>query len=97
MSKSGSRPKVKDTGKELISNLEGEFSDYIKFDDKVYWEYSDEDVNYYRLGYTLPSDSTLREDILWLKEGDEDKTQAAKVMLEEIQRADRKLRQAYQS
>jgi hypothetical protein len=47
----------------------------------------------YRLEYTLPSDSTFREDILYLKSGNEDEAQKAKTKLEEVQRNDRKLRE----
>jgi hypothetical protein len=42
--------------------------------------------------YTLPSDSTIREDLALLKNGDEDAAGKAKVKLEELQRKDRKLR-----
>ena len=44
------------------------------------------------MSYTLQSDSTLREDCMYLKEGDFDKASKAKVEMEEIQRRDRKLR-----
>jgi hypothetical protein len=43
--------------------------------------------------YTLPSDSTFREDIIYLKLKNEDMSQKTKVLLEEVQRNDRKLRE----
>ena len=43
-----------------------------------------------RMEFTLQSDSTLREDCLYLKEGDEEKAAIDKVEMEEIQRRDRK-------
>lgn len=45
------------------------------------------------MAFTLPSDSTFREDLIWLKNGDEDASQRYKVKLEEIQRNDKKLRE----
>ena len=45
------------------------------------------------MSYTLPSDSTFREDIIYLKLKNEDMSQKSKVFLEEIQRNDKKLRE----
>jgi hypothetical protein len=42
--------------------------------------------------FTLPSDSTFREDSVLLKQGLIDEAEAAKVKLEEVQRKDKKLR-----
>jgi hypothetical protein len=79
--------------KEVLCNIEGEFSNIIRFDDVPYWEYDNyEFPKFLRMGYTLPSDSTFREDIVWLKQDNEDEAQKAKIRLEEIQRNDRKLR-----
>lgn len=44
------------------------------------------------MDFTLPSDSTFREDLVWFKTQDLDMAQKYKVKLEEIQRNDRKLR-----
>lgn len=43
--------------------------------------------------FTLPSDSSFREDIIYLKLRNEDMSQKTKVLMEEIQRNDRKLRE----
>jgi len=88
---------VIDVKKNVICPIEGEFSTYIKFGNDVYWEYS----KYLcppmkRMKYTLPSDSTFREDILFLKLKDEILSQKWKVLLEELQRNDRKLREENQ-
>jgi hypothetical protein len=84
---------IKDMSKDAISTVEGEFSNIIRFDDVPYWEYdSIEFPKFLRMGLTLPSDSTFREDIVWLKKDNEDEAQKAKIKLEEIQRVDRKLR-----
>ena len=46
------------------------------------------------MAYTLPSDSTFREDLnVWKVDKDEDKAQRLKVKFEEIQRKDKKLRE----
>ncbi len=82
--------------KNIISHIEGEFSDFITFDNVTYWEYNQyEFPSMRRMSFTLPSDSTFREDIIMLKKGDEDEAQRSKIKLEEIQRYDRKLRLKY--
>lgn len=45
------------------------------------------------MGFTLPSDSTFREDLYWLKKNNEDLSQVYKIRLEEIQRNDKKSRE----
>lgn len=42
---------------------------------------------------TLPSDSMFREDLIWLRKGDEDMAQKFKIKLEEKQREDKKHRE----
>lgn len=87
---------VQDSSKNVISSIEGEFTNHLKFDDKTYWEYK-EDVfpPLKRMAFTLPSDSTFREDLIFWMKKDEDNAQRFKVKLEEIQRKDRKLRENY--
>jgi hypothetical protein len=43
----------------------------------------------------LPSDYSLREDVILKRKGDEEHCQTAKENLEEIQRGDRRLREKY--
>lgn len=66
----------------------------MKFDGIAYWEY---DYNGFpqlkRMKNTLPSDSMFREDLIWLKKGDEDMSQKFKIILEEKQREDKKNRE----
>ena len=86
---------LKDNHKSLVV-IKGEWSSNCKFDNVDYWNY--ENTKPYplkRMSYTLQSDSTLREDCMYLKEGDLDKASKAKVEMEEIQRRDRKLRGEY--
>ncbi len=80
----------------MLSSIEGEFTSFLKFDGASYWVY-DKDAfpQFRRMGYTLPSDSTFREDLNWLKKKDEDAAQRLKIKLEEIQRKDKKNRENY--
>ena len=74
-------------------DIKGEWSKNIYFDDELAWDYNDYvHFDLLRMSYTLPSDSTIREDLVMLKSGDEDTAGDAKVKLEELQRRDRKLR-----
>jgi hypothetical protein len=45
------------------------------------------------MALTLVSDSTFRDDMYWLKKGDENMAQKFKVKLEEIQRQDKRNRE----
>jgi hypothetical protein len=85
---------VTNKDKHVIMNIEGEFTDYLRFHGENFWKLSDYTFpSFKRMSNTLPSDSTFREDLNWLKKGDEDMAQKFKVKLEEIQRNDRKLRE----
>jgi hypothetical protein len=77
-----------------LSNIEGEFTSNLKFDGELFWEHSQYSYpQLLRMGYTLPSDSTFREDLIYLKKGDEEMAQKFKVKLEEIQRKDKRMRE----
>jgi hypothetical protein len=47
-----------------------------------------------KMDFTLPSDSFYREDLILFKHDYQDLAQDAKIYLEELQRNDRKLREA---
>ncbi len=82
--------------KHVIMNIEGEFTNYLRFNGETFWQLCNYSFpKFKRMAFTLPSDSTFREDMNWLKKGDEDMAQKFKVKLEEIQRNDRKLREAH--
>jgi hypothetical protein len=73
--------------------VNGEWSKNVFIDDELCWDYSEhKHFELERMAYTLPSDSTFREDSVLLKRGMIDEADAAKVKLEEAQRKDRKLR-----
>lgn len=82
--------------KHVLGSLEGEFLKEVKFDGVTYWEY---DYNGFpalkRMKNTLQSDSMFREDLIWLKKGDEDMSQKYKIKLEEKQREDKKNREKH--
>ena len=80
--------------KNIISKIEGEWSRYLKFDEKEYWRQGEiklADIK--KHDFILPSDSLFREDTILLKNGYEDLAQKAKTYLEEKQRNDRILRE----
>jgi len=80
--------------KKIISNCEGEWNNFINFDDKTYWEQGNQEfLPIEKQSFTLQSDSTYRDDILLIKHGNLDQAQQAKLNLEEIQRNDKKLRE----
>jgi len=86
--------KIIDKEKHTICPIEGEFTQHIKFEGNNYWEYqADAYPLIKRMAFTLPSDSSFREDIIWWKKEDEDLAQRYKVKLEEIQRKDKKMRE----
>lgn len=85
-----------DLNKHILSSIEGEYSSFIKFDDKFYWEYQKLiPSKFTRMDYTLPSDSTFREDINWLRRGNEEMAQKSKIKLEDLQRHDKKLKELF--
>ena len=89
--KNGKHTKNKDA--KSLCKIEGEWTNYISFDGHKYWTVKDyEPIPLYKMEYTLPSDSTNRADLNYLLQNDEINAQAEKEKLEELQRADRKLR-----
>jgi len=77
-----------------LSDLHGEWTRNCYFDSEVVWDVSDyPHFDLVRQSFTLPSDSTLREDLFLLKSHKEEEASKAKVKLEEIQRKDRKTRE----
>ena len=86
--------KISDRDKHILCPIEGEFTQHIKFEGNSYWQFqADAYPALRRMAFTLPSDSTFREDLIWWKKGDEDAAQRYKVKLEEIQRNEKKLRE----
>lgn len=79
-----------------MAKIEGNWLDHLKMDGKIYW--SIYECLPYKLQYfdnPLPSDSNFRLDLLYLREGNENKAQELKDKIEETQRQDKKLRDKY--
>ena len=85
--------------KELKTTGVGSWLGQIVFDDKVYWSYFDEKkTEWSQEGlWLLPSDSFFREDLNSVVKGDIDLAQKEKERLEELQRSDQRLRDAYKA
>ncbi|OQR86239.1 PH domain containing protein [Achlya hypogyna] len=75
--------------------IDGSWLSQLRFDGKVVWDVAAVPVHLpVPVVRALPSDCRYREDLIELKAGDFDKAQACKVHLEEVQRHDKKLREA---
>ncbi|GLD93352.1 hypothetical protein PINS_up001944 [Pythium insidiosum] len=82
--------------KHPVSLLSGSWLTHLQFDDKVYWHVESEPAFAHTpVDDPLPSDSRFREDLIALKNGDIALAQAEKLRLEELQRADRKIREEF--
>ena len=82
--------------KELKCTGFGSWLGQVVFDDKVYWSYFDPKHEWTQDGlWILPSDSFNREDLKEVLKGDINQAQIEKDRLENLQRADQKLRDTY--
>ncbi len=79
-----------------ICKVNGIWHQFLEFDNRKYWEF--EDYVAYQLEKErdpIPSDSNFREDVIIWKNRDVDAGQSAKERLENLQRADKKLREKF--
>ena len=81
--------------KRIVSKLRGSYLGYLEFDGIRYWDARDVTPFPLIVKKTLPSDSDHRPDLILLQRQELDEAQRAKEILEENQRTDRKLREAY--
>jgi hypothetical protein len=81
-------------GKKAIGIISGEWCDFIKYDDKEIWNKNEDDgfISMEKMEFTLPSDSTYREDAMFLKIKKEALAEEAKTFLEERDKSDENLR-----
>jgi hypothetical protein len=97
--------KSKPSPKEIICDVDGEWTNYIRFENKTkYWskeehklpvlskQKTSEDKN---SSFVIPSDSSFRLDIQAFKRDDKDEAQKWKEQYEQTQRDDRSLRKKY--
>jgi len=76
-----------------MATIEGEWSRFLNINDICYWRQDEQQViDMKKMDYTIPSDSHFRDDLILLKMGLPEKSQEAKVYLEEKQRKDKALR-----
>ncbi len=76
-----------------VSRLSGSYLGFLEFDHKRYWDARDaETFNLIKPPLILPSDSRYRPDLCALAAGNLEEAQKNKEILEELQRADAKLR-----
>jgi len=80
-----------------VCTVSGTYLGYMDFGEERYWDARYIQPFPLRFVPVLPSDSEYREDLVKLREGNEEGAQTAKEALEELQRGDRKLRAKWQS
>ena len=79
-----------------MCKIEGEWTSYIKFDGEEYWDINDYKlIQMYHCGYMLPSDSSLRLDLISFINDDLEKSQIEKEKNEENEERDDELRKKY--
>ena len=87
-------PKTKK--KEIVATGYGSWLGQVHFGDKCYWSVLEEQQMWEREGLNiLPSDGRNREDLNAILKGDFDTAQKEKERIEEVQRADQRLRDEY--
>ena len=83
-------------GAKCLCKIEGEWTSHIKFDGEEFWDIEDYKlIQMYHYGYRLPSDASLRLDLISLLNDDLDKSQIEKEKYEESEERDEELRIKY--
>ncbi|GIL82684.1 hypothetical protein Vretimale_8263 [Volvox reticuliferus] len=78
-----------------LASIEGSWLSYLSINSRRYWSVATEVPDRWRpIGDPLPSDSRFRQDLMVLEAGDMKGAQRAKELLENMQRHDKKLREA---
>ena len=86
---------IKQSGRK-VSEITGNYTGYVDFDEKRYWDYREKDKVCFpvrKVSHYLPSDSRVRSDAITFQNNPVEEAQAEKERLENIQRNDRKLRE----
>lgn len=80
----------------VLHTLDGEASSHLNFDGKCFWKLGNTKLaREFKHDFRLESDSYYRDDILLFRHGKTDLAQYAKMVLEDNQRKDRKLREKH--
>ena len=83
-------------GAKSLCKIEGEWTSSIRFDDEEYWDIEDYNlIQMYHHGFLLPSDSTLRLDLISYINDDQEKSQTEKEKNEADEEKDKVLRKKY--
>ena len=83
-------------GAQSLCKIEGEWTSSIRFDDEEYWDIENYKlIQMYHYGHMLPSDSSLRLDLISLINDDPEKSQVEKEKNEENEEKDKELRKKY--
>ena len=83
-------------GAQTLCKIEGEWTSSIKFDDEEYWNIEDYQlIQMYHYGFLLPSDASLRLDLINFIKDDQEKSQAEKEKNEAQEEKDDELRKKY--
>ena len=83
-------------GAQTLCKIEGEWTSSIKFDDEEYWDIEDYQlIQMYHYGFLLPSDASLRLDLINFIKDEQEKSQAEKEKNEAQEEKDDELRKKY--
>ena len=83
-------------GAQSLCKIEGEWTSNIRFDDEEYWDIEDYKlIQMYHYGYMLPSDSSLRLDLISFIKDEQEKSQVEKEKNEACEEKDKELRKKY--
>lgn len=83
-------------GANILCKIDGEWTSNLRFDDEEYYDIEDYKlIQMYHYGYMLPSDSSLREDLISFINDDLEKSQIEKEKNEENEEKDKVLRKKF--
>lgn len=83
-------------GTQSLCKIEGEWTSSLRFDDEEYWDIEDYKlIQMYHYGFMLPSDTSLRKDLISFLKDDQEKSQIEKEENEENEEKDKELRKKY--
>ena len=83
-------------GAQSLCKIEGEWTSSIRFDDEEYWDIEEYNlIQMYHYGFMLPSDTSLRKDLISFLKDDKEKSQSEKEEYEAGEEKDKQLRKKY--
>jgi hypothetical protein len=80
----------------ILCKIDGEWTYHLRFDDEAYYDIEDYKlIQMYHYGYMLPSDSSLRLDLISFIKDEQEKSQVEKEKNEACEEKDKELRKKY--